>query len=171
MSPAKSVKVNNVVLSVGEFWFGGGHTRVHTLLGSCVAITLWHPRRLIGGMCHYLLPERGGNRRLAQGHYADDAVQLFMRAILRAKTQPRDYQVKLFGGAAMSAGSAQNVNESVARRNILHGMALLEEKGFTVKAADVGGFHHRRIIFELWSGDVWVRRGGAHPARGEQWQK
>ncbi len=48
--------VETVVLRPGDFHFGGGHTRISTLLGSCVSITLWHPRRLIGGMCHYMMP-------------------------------------------------------------------------------------------------------------------
>ncbi len=38
-----------VTLKAGEFHFGGGPTRISTLLGSCVSITLWHPRKRIGG--------------------------------------------------------------------------------------------------------------------------
>ena len=43
--------IRTVLLGAGDFYFGSGHTRVSTLLGSCVSITLWHPRRRIGGMC------------------------------------------------------------------------------------------------------------------------
>ncbi|MFM2120003.1 MAG: hypothetical protein RL722_1471, partial [Pseudomonadota bacterium] len=45
----------------GQLWFGPGGERapvLRTLLGSCVAVTLWHPGRQLGGMCHYLLPAR-----------------------------------------------------------------------------------------------------------------
>ena len=31
-------------------------TRISTLLGSCVSITLWHRAKRIGGMCHYMMP-------------------------------------------------------------------------------------------------------------------
>lgn len=47
-----------VFLGPGDLYFGDQFTRIRTLLGSCVAITLWHPRALIGGMCHYMMPTR-----------------------------------------------------------------------------------------------------------------
>ena len=49
----------DVFLQPGDFYFGEAGTRIRTLLGSCVAITLWHPILHIGGMCHIMLPERG----------------------------------------------------------------------------------------------------------------
>ncbi len=92
---------NDVVLQIGDFHFGGGRTRIRTLLGSCISITLWHPRLKIGGMCHYLLPRRG-NTDLAQtaseGNYAEGAMQLFMRELRRTRTAPDEYVAKLFGG-------------------------------------------------------------------------
>ena len=52
-------------LHPGEFQFTDDpDTRFRTLLGSCVAMTLYHPKRRIGGMSHYLLPTRGAKRRL-----------------------------------------------------------------------------------------------------------
>ncbi|MBL8511280.1 MAG: chemotaxis protein CheD, partial [Betaproteobacteria bacterium] len=51
--------VMDIFLQPGEFYFGDADTRIRTLLGSCVSITMWHPTRRIGGMCHYMLPTRG----------------------------------------------------------------------------------------------------------------
>ena len=45
-------------LMPGDFVFGNSELKLKTLLGSCVAITLWHPDKKIGGMCHYMLPGR-----------------------------------------------------------------------------------------------------------------
>ena len=53
-----STDPHTVFLHPGECYFGGGPTRIATLLGSCVSITVWHPRLLVGGMCHYMLPSR-----------------------------------------------------------------------------------------------------------------
>jgi chemotaxis protein CheD len=150
----------DVNLAPGEFHFSGGYTRIHTLLGSCVAITMWHPAKHIGGMCHYLLPSRGANQRLSQGHYADGAVQLFLCEIKKTHTRPSEYEVKLFGGSNMfealgHKGTAVNVSKS----NIDTGVSLLLKHGFTINAKDVGGARYRRIYLELWSGDVWVQQG------------
>ncbi len=69
---------NKVFLHPGEFHFADGETHIHTLLGSCVAITLWHPYLRIGGMCHFVLPERPDkyNGKNLDGRYAEDAIQL-----------------------------------------------------------------------------------------------
>lgn len=152
----------DVVLRPGEFYFGGGRTRVHTLLGSCVAITLWHPARRIGGMCHYLLATRGLNQRLSEGHYADEAVQMFLHEVKRARTEPCEYEVKMFGGGNMFRASSPHATAlNVSQSNIHSGALLLRRNGFCIKATDVGGSHHRKIYLELWNGDVWVQRGGS----------
>lgn len=153
-------RVIDVTLGPGEFYFGGGHTRIHTLLGSCVAITLWHPAKHIGGMCHYLLPSRGLSQGLTQGHYADEVVQLFLQALRKVHTRPQDYEVKLFGGGNMFAVLGREAALlNVSQNNIASGVNLLKQHGFAVKATDVGGARHRKIYLELWNGDVWVQRG------------
>ena len=152
--------IEEVRLAPGEFFFGEGHTRVHTLLGSCVAITLWHPQRCIGGMCHYLLPSRSTNERLRRGYFADDAVNMFLEDIRASVTRPDDYEVKVFGGGNMLDGAGDGRwRFNVPEENVAAGISLLERHGFRVKATDVGGTLKRNIVFELWNGDVWVKRG------------
>jgi chemotaxis protein CheD len=164
-------KVTEVVLNIGQFYFGGGHTKIRTVLGSCVSITMWHPRRKIGGMCHYMLPHRGAGGTAAaavEGNYADEVMQMFLRELRNAGTQPRDYIVKLFGGGSMFAGANDahrpptDVRE-VSSRNIAAGRALLADHGFIISTEHTGGYGSRVLVFELWSGDVWIRRGQAVP--------
>lgn len=164
----------DVVLQIGHFHFGGGRTRIRTLLGSCISITMWHPGMKIGGMCHYLLPRRG-TTELAQGagegNYAEGALNLFMRELRRTRTRPEEYVTKLFGGGCMfrdpnDPGDAFAMDEpaagarSVSEQNVQAGLDLLDQHGFRIAAQQVGGYGSRVVIFEVWSGDVWVRRGG-----------
>ncbi|OFZ67701.1 MAG: chemotaxis protein CheD [Betaproteobacteria bacterium RBG_16_56_24] len=154
--------VLEIFLQPGEFYFGDEKTRIRTLLGSCVAITMWHPKLNIGGMCHYMLPQ---NRRKADpknnaldGRYAVDAMQMFLREIKRSRTKPADYQVKLFGGGRMFTHSGKaNRPISVSEQNVEFGHAIIKQYGFKLMADDLGGDGHRNIILDLWSGDVWVR--------------
>jgi chemotaxis protein CheD len=151
---------DEITLMPGDFHFGSGHTRISTLLGSCVAITMWHPTFRIGGMCHYLLAGRGCSNRLSKGHYADEAIALFMHEIFKAGTWPRDYEVKVFGGGNMfSKLPAMSGSVNVAKNNIESGQRLLADNGFRIKASDVGGTQHRRVILDVWSGDVWLSNG------------
>jgi chemotaxis protein CheD len=156
-----TAEIVDIRLAPGEFYFGAGYTRIHTLLGSCVAITMWHPGKRIGGMCHYLLPSRGINQRLSQGYYADEAVNMFLGEVHQADTKSSDYEVKVFGGGNMFK-AYDNTSQpiSVPQNNITAGTQLLKQHGFHIKATDVGGDFHRKIFLELWNGDVWLQRGG-----------
>jgi chemotaxis protein CheD len=164
MLATMSPSLSEVVLKIGQFYFGGGRTKIRTLLGSCVSITLWHPRLKIGGMCHYMLPRRGMGETAfaaAEGNYADEVMEMFLRELRNAGTQPKDYIVKLFGGGCMftDTGTLCTDVREVSTRNISAGKALLAEHGFTISAEHSGGYGSREVVFELWSGDVWIRRG------------
>lgn len=151
-----------LVLGAGELYFGHAPGVVHTLLGSCVAITLWHPRLRCGGMCHYLLPRREDyvRNQHQRGHYASDAIDFFVREAKRLNCSPGDFQVKLFGGGQMfdDLPGADNPVD-VAGGNIAIGLEMLKEGGFRVRAADTGGVRYRKIFLDLSSGDVWVQYG------------
>lgn len=131
---------------------------MHTLLGSCVAITVWHPKLRIGGMCHYMLPTRGKISTNDDGRYADEVMTLFMREIALHKTKSQEYQVKLFGGGNMFPQHKKIAAVDVSRRNIEAGRTLLQQYGFSVQAENVGGDGHRKVLFEVWSGNVWVKQ-------------
>jgi chemotaxis protein CheD len=153
----------DIFLQPGEIYFGDRNTRIRTLLGSCVAITVWHARKKIGGMCHYMLPARGQPTAEAlDGRYADEAVLLLLREIADAQTDPRDYQVKVFGGGNMFVRSKKMPGRSkpmnIAGRNIDVAEQLLALHGFVAAADHVGGDGYREIVFEISSGDVWLRQ-------------
>ena len=155
--------IMDVFLQPGDFYFGQEKTRIRTLLGSCVAITLWHPRLHIGGMCHYMLPRRPrknvGEPEALDGRYAEDAMKMFLGEILRSRTRAAEYQVKLFGGGRMFATSVKpGRHASISETNVDFGRAAIAQCGFRCEAEDLGGDGHRNVILDLWSGDVWVRR-------------
>ncbi len=148
----------DIFLQPGEFYFSDRETRIRTLLGSCVAITLWHPRLHIGGMCHYLLPGHPvRNQSEPDGRYAYDAIALFMHELEITNTWPSDYVVKVFGGGNQFPNQLQAVRNNVPDKNIEIGRSLLKQHGFTIKAEHLGGTGHRNVIFDVWSGEVWLQ--------------
>lgn len=129
---------------------------MRTLLGSCVAITLWHTASRMGGMCHCLLPEmpsRGDNRDTL---YVEGAVKLFRKHLLDIGAYPQDCVVKLFGGGNMfpQRGSA---GFDVGLRNVETARLLLQEAGFALSGEHVGGNSYRIVILDIASGDTWLR--------------
>lgn len=168
MKPAPH-DVLEVFLQPGEYYFGGARTRIRTLLGSCVSITLWHPRLHVGGMCHYLLP--GRNRAAADrpdGRYAEEVFEVFAAEMRSLGTRPEEYEAKLFGGGKMFDALEQDDIINVSQRNVRAGLELAAKHGLRIHAEDLGGDGHRNIVFDLWSGNVWVkqnRRIAAAPRR------
>ena len=166
----KPPHVIEIFLQPGEFYFGDENTRIRTLLGSCVSITMWHPTLRIGGMCHYMLPSRNRPHSGApDGRYADEAIELFLQELRASGTSPADYEVKLFGGGDMFPQHKKRGGcADVPCRNVGAGRELVKKHGFRIKAEDLGGCGHRNIIFDVWSGHVWVRQGqeGARCQKG-----
>ena len=157
--------VLEIFLGPGEFYFGDGKTRIRTVLGSCVAITLWHPTRLIGGMSHYMLPNRTPRRKNGSplsldGRYADEVMEMFMRELRRSRSKPAEYQVKIFGGGRMFEhfGKDRSIHVGIPERNVQVGRELVSRYGFSFSAEDLGGRGHRNVMLDLWSGDAWVKK-------------
>ncbi len=149
-----------IFLYPGEFSFGGPGVHIHTLLGSCISITLWHPQKKIGGMCHFTLPnhpKEGSSSREPNGRYAEGAMALFRRAVAKQKTGITEYQAKIFGGGNMMRGADQNVDDTIGTKNTTAAIQLLGQEGVEILVAHVGEFGHRRIVFDITTGAVWVK--------------
>jgi len=146
-----------VFLQPGEFHFATDpDTRIRTLLGSCVAMTMWHPRRRFGAMCHYLLPSRGARRGpTLDGRFGDEAYLMFLNEAVRHHTDPSEYEIKLFGGGDMFP-TVRN-RPAIGRQNVAAGMELLKLHGQPIKARHVGGKGHRVVMLDVWDGGVWVK--------------
>ncbi|MEY8875242.1 MAG: chemotaxis protein CheD [Leptothrix sp. (in: b-proteobacteria)] len=150
-----------LVLMPGELYFGSQVPLVRTLLGSCVAITVWHPERCIGGMCHYLLPERRPPRQPSQpldGRYGDEAMALLVQGMHQAGTEPRDYIAHLYGGADTMPGAA-GVKFNIGERNIELGWSLIDQLGMTLHSVDVGDDVPRTVQMAMTTGWVDMQRG------------
>lgn len=140
------------VIEQSGFYFGDDEDEIYTLLGSCVAVTLWHPRLKIAGMCHILLPERGQDK--SSTRFADCAVKKFLEMIYIYKTEPHDYEVGVYGGGNMFPLINKSNNELIGTRNINKIESLLILEGFRIKYKDAGGEVARKLILNRLTGGI-----------------
>lgn len=149
----------DVFLQPGEYFVGDERHVLRTLLGSCVSITLWHPKRRVGVMSHFLLPTR---RAVAgqplDGRYGDEAMQLMLRELSRIDVPAAECHAKIFGGANMFPGQRQSDAPCVGRKNGAAARELLHAHGIHVASEHLFGVGHRQIIFNIRTGDVWARQ-------------
>ncbi|MCP4186612.1 MAG: chemotaxis protein CheD [Gammaproteobacteria bacterium] len=152
--------IRKVFLHPGDFVFGEPGTHIHTVLGSCIAICLWHPMLHIGGMCHFVLPFRpkGGTKSAElDGRYGDEAMQFFDMALKLHQTEYPQYQAKVFGGANMFGKKSNSADALVGEKNSAKAMQLLMKRKVSIEVVHVGEQGHRRIVMDVASGDVWVK--------------
>ena len=158
MPPRKKVH-----LHAGDYCFGEANLELHTLLGSCVSVTLWHPELKIGGMCHFALPVRNEEPDdKLNPRYGSDCFGLFQRSAARYQTPLRAFEAKIFGGGNILKHNTPNAFESVQKtpvgdKNVQVAFEFLMANNIEMKVAHVGESGYRKIIFDVASGDVWVK--------------
>lgn len=148
--------VIEIFLHPGEIYFGRAPTIISTLLGSCVAVTLWHPRAHLGGMCHIVLPETPDGK--CEMKYGDCAIAEFVKEATKHSTRTRDYIVNIYGGSDMFPGMQKSSGMRIGDRNIEKVKQLLELYDFNVNEVDIGGSNSRKIRLDLSNGSMGLRK-------------
>lgn len=153
-------------LGIGELFFGGGDYCVETVLGSCVAISLWFPRQRLGGLCHFQLPGAGRvaeSARQLDGRYGNQAWVWLKQQARAYGLSPSEAEIKLFGGARSLAEVQPRLSPGIGQQNIDCARRLLAEAGWQLVNSDLGGEGCRYLRFDLSCGEVWVRHGPVLP--------
>ena len=156
-----------IFLHPGEYFVGDASHRLATLLGSCVSVTFWHPAKRIGAMSHFVLPERapGAATGRLDARYGREAIDLMVSELLRQGIRPEECQAKLFGGADMFATGGRLAR--VGRDNGEMARKAVREYGAKLASESLFGERHRKIIFDISTGEVWVR--SAEKTEGKAW--
>lgn len=147
----------------GEWYFGTEYERIHTVLGSCVALTAWHPRLKLGGLCHYLLsraPEHK-NKRKAETEkrierdcrYAIYALEQ-MKLAMMSFADPQQFHLGLFGGGDMFGSRTRT---SIGAENIQFAREWLAKEKLQPRQVDVGGTISRSLILIMHSGEIQLK--------------
>jgi chemotaxis protein CheD len=151
-----ALHTHNIYLKPGEVLITRTPVLVSTVLGSCVAVTMFSASRSIGAICHAMLPENTG--RANDLRYVDTALRhIYDRLVDNGVGS--DLVVKLFGGAqVLDVGEGIPTKLTIGEQNVSKAGEVLESFGLTVSARDTGGLQGRKLFFCTRSGDVYMRR-------------
>ena len=146
----------DIFLMPGEYFVGGSAYRLRTLLGSCVSITLWHAERRIGAISHFLLSSRLSVADAPPNpRYGADAFGLMLRDLAALNIDPSECEAKVFGGANTFVAGHLGQASTIGRKNGELARQLLRTHGIPIASESLYGNGHRRIVFNIGTGDVW----------------
>jgi chemotaxis receptor (MCP) glutamine deamidase CheD len=146
-----------ITLHIGGVHASAEPIVIKTVLGSCVAVCLWDPGTLVGGMNHFLLPDSDGRTSDDQPtRFGVHAMDRLIGEMVKLGADPSRFVAKVFGGASVLALSGPAAG--IPRANVRFVRAYLAREGLRVAATNVGGTLPRQIRFCTDTGKVLVRR-------------
>ncbi|HVL01721.1 MAG TPA: chemotaxis protein CheD [Dongiaceae bacterium] len=145
-----------LIVHPGEWYFGRAPARVCTLLGSCVAVTVWHPVLRCGGLCHYLLPRPPGNAapERPDPRYGVFALN-FLRHHMEQHSPLQEYEIGCYGGSDMFSG---RIRSRIGEINLDFATQWLHRHHLTPGRQNVGGSFSRNITLDLTTGNIQLKR-------------
>jgi chemotaxis protein CheD len=156
MITTASAKTLETLVGMGQITAGGPPQKMKAVVGSCIALALYHPRLKQGVMAHIVLPDSAG-REGAAGKFADTAV-CRMLELLKEFGAPASCLTAKFAGGANMFGSSGPLQ--IGDANITAVGQVLRTAGIRVTGQEVGGNRGRRVTFECESGAMIVESAG-----------
>jgi chemotaxis protein CheD len=165
-------KTPTLYLKPGEWFFGRERGLIKTILGSCIAVTMFHRNTRLAAICHALMPaceKKGGCTGYCESHsrYADCIIRRMTEIFFHRGIKAGDIELKLFGGAdSFSVDSGGKSPLSVGARNFEQARKSIEKEGLRLSGSDVGGSEGRKLFFDTHTGEVLLKRMNAKTDTG-----
>jgi chemotaxis protein methyltransferase CheR len=153
-----------VYLKSAELCFTDKPTVVRTVLGSCLAVTMFNRRLGISAICHALLPEPDlkdsrNDNFLERFRYVKFVIPEMIARMRDYGIKPDEIEVKMFGGADMLTSQAdQNRNQPVGKLNVELAIKIIKAEGLRLSVSEIGGTFGRKIFFYTHTGEVLLKR-------------
>jgi len=141
----------------GEFYATADDEVIVTVLGSCVAACLMDPIAMVGGMNHFMLPMKQGERDpdvFYAARYGAAAMEYLINNLLHLGAQRDRLVAKAFGGGRVMPG----MTTDVGGQNVDFVREFLRNEDIPIWSEDLGGPHPRKVYFFPHTGQVLVKR-------------
>ena len=145
----------------GDFYVSLHGELITTVLGSCISACIRDPKTGIGGMNHFMLPERHNESKQSwedtpvsdQTRYGNIAMERLINLVLASGSRKQDIEIKLFGG-----GRVLNISTDIGGKNINFVKQYLATEGLAITSEDVGGPCPRKVQYFPKTGRVRVKK-------------
>lgn len=132
--------------------------QVKTILGSCVAVIIWHSQSKVAGMCHYLLAHESEHSKVTQVmhryRYGEEALDYLLRKMILLHPL-NEYEVSLFGGSNMYP----SINcPSIGEVNVSYAKKWASKNNLTFSQEDTLGDHGRSVTLDIATGMITLNK-------------
>jgi chemotaxis protein CheD len=148
-----------ITVGVAQVRYSSSPSVLRTILGSCVGICIYDRVKKIGGMAHVLLPT-SQKSTINPEKYADTAIPLLVRELLKQGGRKENMSAKITGGASMFKFGSNIALGQIGDRNVEQTKLELQKLGIPILVEEVGGNLGRVIDFFLTDGHMKVKAGG-----------
>lgn len=162
------LKLQDYFLSPGYIYLSEEPSLISTVVGSCVAVSLWDCKKECGAMAHFLYPSTD-ERSQASAKYGNVAIQYLIKLFLVEGSKIKNLRAQIFGGATSPNGGCGRIgtdNVRIAKR-------MLARRRIPVISEDVGGSMGRKIVYNTLKNEAVVykvnklRKGDWYPYNQE----
>lgn len=158
MNRLGTTRLPQIYLNPGEIVVAEGPVVVTTVLGSCVAVTLYSPQTRYSAICHGVLPSGSGSSK-EPGRYVDQAIRYMLNFFRLREVANSQLAVKIFGGADMFSRTTElGVRQTIGRKNVEAALAELQLVGLRPQVTEVGGSLGRKLVFRAHTGEVFLKK-------------
>ena len=152
-------------LGIGEMVMATSPYSISTVLGSCLAITVYSPKQRVGSICHAALPQCANSGKCGHGcprsgRHVECALPVMLKKFDKLAIPEDGIEIKIFGGSDMFMQEGRKTAYPVGAMNIEAAHRYIVKTGHKIKAEDTGGAVGRKVIFDLSSGQVIVQKRG-----------
>lgn len=183
------MKTNSAVsrvfdLKAGELFFGVGGVGgaeetggagsdndmvISTVLGPCVAVTMFNRRLGVWAIAHAMSPEYSEQEARTEGDmrfkFVDSSIEYMSDMFEGIGVRPDEIEVMLFGGSSVLG---ERYGVEIGSRNVARACSLIADRGLTLVFSDVGGKVVRSILFYASLGRAVLKSFEAGMGRREK---
>ncbi|MDR1396025.1 MAG: response regulator [Deltaproteobacteria bacterium] len=147
-----SSEINRVFILPGEYFISKQPHIISTLLGSCVAVCLYHPVHKFGGMNHYMLPTSPNKER--SGKYGDYAIAVLLQFMERTLGNLNGLQAIVSGGARVI--ESMTAGPQIGLRNIETARQILSKHRIPIIKENTGGTVGLKLHYQNWDNHLEI---------------
>lgn len=144
-----------VYLHPGQLLVSASPRAVSTILGSCVAVCLYDPRREVGGINHFLLPTHAGDARPSP-RFGDVAMRTLLEDVLSRGARREHLRAGVYGGACVLEAFRSGAGH-LGERNAEVALEFLYAQRILVERDETGGTRGRKLVFHTDDGTTLVK--------------